>query len=370
MGSQLPSVANMDKIIAVLLFIQACSALPNYPTTQASGYGEPQQKCRQVEEVVYTEKCEDYTDKLCFTTFEEQCNDVRDQTCRATVSSSQSRKCFNVIETRCILKEDVSNEVVEAITFVQRCSKDVERVCDTIAEVDFSTSTREQCINVPSLICNTEERTVFEKTCKTETSFDCSGISASSNQNSGSSDYRSSQDGYSQDQDQFSNNAPYGQQPAQEVTCRRQQDQRCHTTPRQISSQTCQRREERVCERMTENFPQVGDRQVCRNEEKRNCRLEKRTQPKQVKKFTYTKVCRPMTKRICENVDQRTLVPSCVPTTRKECQSRPNERCEDIPKRNCFKVPSTVVREQCESVDNFSSGSSQNFQDGNTASYQ
>ena len=117
----------MDKIIAVLLFVQACSAMPNTyeaVTQAAAGYGQQQQKCRQVEEVVYTEKCEDYTDKICFTTFEEQCNDVRDQTCRATVSSTQNRKCFNVTETRCNLREDVSNEVVEAITFVQRCSKD------------------------------------------------------------------------------------------------------------------------------------------------------------------------------------------------------------------------------------------------------
>ena len=151
------------------------------------------------------------------------------------------------------------------------------------------------------------------------------------------------------------------------MSCRRQQDQKCHTTPRQVSSQSCQRKEERVCEQMTENFPQVGDRQVCRNEETRNCRLERRTQPKQVQKFTYTKVCRPLTKRVCENVDQKTLVPSCVPTTRKECSSRPNERCEDIPKRNCFKVPSTVVREQCDTV---SSGSQQNFQNANTATYQ
>ena len=102
-----------------------------------------------------------------------------------------------------------------------------ERICDTIAEVDFSSSTREQCINVPSLVCNTEERTVFEKTCKTETTFDCSGItaSASNSQSSGSgfvsassasasSDYRSSQTGYAQDQEQFSTNPPaYSQNP-------------------------------------------------------------------------------------------------------------------------------------------------------------
>ena len=100
-----------------------------------------------------------------------------------------------------------------------------ERICDTIAEVDFSSSTREQCINVPSLVCNTEERTVFEKTCKTETTFDCSGItaSASTSQSSGfvssssgsaSSDYGSSQSGYAQDQEQFSTNPPaYSQNP-------------------------------------------------------------------------------------------------------------------------------------------------------------
>ena len=125
----------MDKIIAILLLVHACSALPNYPApvpsypapAPSNGYGAST-SCRQVEDVSYSEKCEDYTDSMCTTSFNEICDDVRDQTCRATVSSSQSRKCFNVTETVCTLNEEVSFDIIEAVSTVQKCSRNTGKL--------------------------------------------------------------------------------------------------------------------------------------------------------------------------------------------------------------------------------------------------
>ena len=75
-----------------------------------------------------------------------------------------------------------------------------------------------------------------------------------------------------------------------EVECKKHQEKRCTTTPRTVESQSCETREEKVCDRITERIPKPVDKPHCRNEEKKVCRVEKKTQPKQVKKYAYTQV--------------------------------------------------------------------------------
>merc|ERR1712243_418846 len=77
---------------------------------------------------------------------------------------------------------------------------------------------------------------------------------------------------------------------------------------------------------------------------KKVCELEQRSQPKQVKKYVYTKQCRPVPKTVCDNASQMTLVPSCVPASRKECTYHPEERCENVPKQHCYQIPYQVKR--------------------------
>merc|ERR1712133_339807 len=70
--------------------------------------------------------------------------------------------------------------------------------------------------------------------------------------------------------------------------------------------------EQEVCEKLTERVPVPKEKQVCHDEKKKACELEQRSQPKQVKKYVYTKQCRPVPKTVCDNADQMSLVPSCV----------------------------------------------------------
>ena len=140
---------------------------------------------------------------------------------------------------------------------------------------------------------------------------------------------------------------------APQQSCQRRQETKCYTTPRQVSTQSCKRSEEKVCEKLSVRIPFPEERQVCHNEEKKVCELEQKTQPKQIKKYVYNKACRSVPKRVCENSDVKTLVPSCVPTTRKMCRSTPSEKCEDQPKQQCFKIPSIVRKEKCDTSDSY-----------------
>ena len=49
-----------------------------------------------------------------------------------------------------------------------------ERVCDTLVDLEEDKTQRDECINVPSLVCTTEERTVFEKVIFLKMKFSCS----------------------------------------------------------------------------------------------------------------------------------------------------------------------------------------------------
>jgi hypothetical protein len=86
------------------------------------GYGAKVQ-CTPYFDTVFTEQCEDYSDRVCRTNHKEDCRDIPDKNCRAVVSSRQVRKCFNVTELVCKLREDVKYEVVQVGFTVQKCHK-------------------------------------------------------------------------------------------------------------------------------------------------------------------------------------------------------------------------------------------------------
>merc|ERR1712112_772055 len=132
-----------------------------------------------------------------------------------------------------------------------------------------------------------------------------------------------------------------------EYKCKRNYETKCYTTPRAVSIEYCEDREEKVCEKLTEKVPVPSEKQNCHDENKKVCELEQRSQPKQVKKYVYTKECRPVSKTVCDNADQKQLKLSCVPSERKECTYHPEERCESVPKEHCYQIPYQVKKMEC-----------------------
>merc|ERR1719167_1435343 len=125
----------------------------------------------------------------------------------------------------------------------------------------------------------------------------------------GSDGYGSaSSDGY--DSSGYDSSDIYGgSDSAPQYKCKKTPETKCYTTPRTVSSEYCEDREEEVCEKLTERVPVPKEKQVCHDEKKKVCELEQRSQPKQVKKYVYTKQCRPVPKTVCDTADQMSLVP-------------------------------------------------------------
>merc|ERR1712066_740408 len=285
------------------------------------GYGG-KQDCPYGQEretkTVFKEFCEAYTDRVCRTTHEESCTDVPDKNCRAVVTNQQNRKCFDVTELVCKLREDVKYETVQVGFTVQKCHKVQERVCDTVFDVSHSTKENHQCIRVNNPFCTFEETTIVDKTCRTQTKFDCPSEVHDSYGMGGGSGYGDDSTGYGKG-GYGDDSTGYGKGGIEQPQCKRSQSTKCYDTPRTVSVPKCSKKSEKVCESMPQRVPTVGERQHCHNEDKKVCELEERTQPKQVKKYVYTKQCRKVPRKVCENADNKSLVPSCVSSMRKEC---------------------------------------------------
>merc|ERR1712126_468301 len=187
------------------------------------------QKCYPTYETKYKEQCESYDEKVCRTSHKEQCKDVAGKKCKAIHTSKQERKCFDVNELLCSLKENVQYEEIPAVFTVQKCHKMKERVCDTVYETELTEKVDYKCITIVNPYCAKKDRTVYDKTCRTMVNFDCKaqggnsyGASSSGNGDAG---------GYGE-----SNYEP-------EYKCQKSHETKCYTTPRTVSSDYCEDRE-------------------------------------------------------------------------------------------------------------------------------
>jgi len=107
------------------------------------------------------------------TQLKERCEDVMGKKCKAIKSSKHERKCYDVTELLCSLKENVQYEEIPAVFTVQKCHNVKERVCDTVYETEITERDDFKCVNVINPYCAVKEHTVYDKTCRNLVLFDC-----------------------------------------------------------------------------------------------------------------------------------------------------------------------------------------------------
>lgn len=310
---------------------------------------QSQTRCYPYYENHPIDKCENYTEKICRTSHKERCTDVPDKNCKAIVSSGQIRKCFNVTEIICSLKEDIKYEVIQVPYAIQKCHKVPQKVCDIVYETVLKTKEANPCLRVENPRCVNKNYPVYDRTCKSTTYFDCDtyyyGQGASIVP---SKDFGSSSDGYGQSNHESTSSSGSNYGGYEQTYCRKQPDTKCYQTPRSVTQQRCYHKPEKVCEKLSLRIPSIKSKQNCHTEYKKVCALEEHAEPKQVKKYVYQKTCRKVPRSICENTDVKKLVPSCVKTTRKSCNYKPVQKCESIPRKYCYKIYKKVRKDKCE----------------------
>ena len=119
----------MVSSIALLLLLQVLAASAQYSTTArppmpptdlygkqanidydhgkvVNDYSREQPRCTMVDKVEYKDVCEPYTERVCVTQPEEECKPVPFRNCTGVIETKQDRRCFDVTELICGLKEE------------------------------------------------------------------------------------------------------------------------------------------------------------------------------------------------------------------------------------------------------------------------
>ena len=143
-----------------------------------------------------------------------------------------------------------------------------ERVCDTVYETDSTNRNDFQCIKVRNSVCSNVDQTLYDKTCRTTTKFECN--------------YNNYGYGSGGDAGAGAVAAGYGAVEEPKDYCKRTQSTQCYNTPRVVNNQVCVPQETEVCQTVINTVPIAKEKHVCRNDEKKVCELEQRAQPKQV----------------------------------------------------------------------------------------
>jgi len=323
----------MAMILVIFCFLSCVPFLVLGPPLQVStpspGYGQTNvgglvvnkgPVCRKFEKVIFTNKCEPYTERTCRTRNEEECNPQLYKSCIGGLNTDVESACFNETELICNLVETVHHETVMETYHVHRCITGVEPVCDTTYDIDISIKEDYQCCNVETSKCSMQEKTINDVKCTDTVVFDCTREKGGYGQNS--------------------------------VVCKGTPKKDCQDIPRKIKVEDCKPVIQRYCKPVSNRFPFLVEKKKCHIEPKEICELEKKTRPQKVKKYSYKKECKEQPKEICHQWEKKSIQPLCEWQERRSCVwKQKREECSEVTKNHCSKVPEVVVEEVCGMVD-------------------
>merc|ERR1719283_422001 len=305
--------------------------------------------CRTYYDYVYDKKCKDYKDKVCYTTYSEYCDDIPKENCKAVMKKNEVRKCYNVEELLCGLVETVKYEIVQAKHTIQKCYPVKERVCDTVYESQLNQVDDYQCVNLKTYYCNKKDKTLYDKTCRHITKYDCK-YDSYDKKGYGSEEYEKSEyettDKYAVDSygktegygetGSYGKNEGYGETEGygktdysyKEPNCTYKTEVKCYETPRTVTTLDCYDKYEKECKKMPEQKPYPVEKQACHDDEKKVCEQKEISEPKQVKKYVYKKECKKVPRATNTDRTHQSPIPHPRPTLRQSptLHQRPQPR--------------------------------------------
>jgi len=284
-------------------------------------YSREQPRCTMVDKVEYKDVCEPYTERVCVTQPEEECKPVPFRNCTGVIETKQDRRCFDVTELICGLKEEVQFDTIVEEFQVQLCTVMKERLCDTSYVITQNSRDDFQCTDLETTVCQDKMATIMDVTCKDTFDFDCKKKKAA----------ELGMEGY-----------------GMFTSCEKIPRRRCYETPRQVRTEVCQPDHSRFCQKVTNEHPEPEQRQNCHFEPKKVCELQRRTRNKKAKRYSYSQDCRPVARNICETCEVKEVVPRCEQESRLKCSYMAKEKCTEKAEQYCYKQEVKTQVEVCD----------------------
>lgn len=275
--------------------------------------------CHKVDKVILKEKCEPYTQTTCTTESRKECKPTLVKNCTGVIDTNMESLCINVMEHVCSLIENVHYEMVEETYQVENCSPGQENVCDTSYAIDKLTKEEYQCCNVEILDCFKEFKNINDVTCTDTVEFDCIREKSPRNDD----------------------------QVQTQVVCKRTPTQNCYNISKKVQVEVCKTDVRRYCEKFSNVILFPVEKYHCHDEPKKICKLETKTRPKKIEKYSYVKDCKEVSRELCPQYEKKSLKPVCENQEVLTCVYKPVEDCKDEYKHHCYKEEEVVVEEVC-----------------------
>jgi len=275
--------------------------------SEGNGYGRRPVRCHEVERVRFEDKCVDYEEKTCYTQNEENCVYKPFQNCSGVIETKVQRKCFDVKELICGLKESVDYFTLQEDYQVQLCAVVKDRVCDTTFDIEVNSKDDFQCADLEYQQCEDIDVVLKDVTCKKGIDFQCRKL-------------KREQGGY-----------------GMQTICDKIPTESCYDTPRTVRTEMCKPKSQQYCQKFNNPLPQTVEKQNCHFDPKKICELQPRTRPRKAKKYDYSHDCTPIPRQICDQVETKRLVPRCSTEQRLECKYEPQMKCTTEIKQFCYK---------------------------------
>jgi len=284
--------------------------------------------CHTEQRVHFEDKCENYTETICYTNHKETCQQDWLKNCTGIIQTKVERKCFNVLELVCSLREDILYQTLKETYQIQRCFVAKDRVCDTIYAMDTENQDDYQCIEVETPNCFMESKIINDVICTDSVDFTCKNMMPSV--------YDSV----------FIPNKETS--PATQVVCERRPTKQCYAVPRMVNVETCETDIHKYCEKFTNTVPVPYEQQNCHFSPRKICEIQDRKRIRKGKKFVYSTDCDEVPREICDTVETRVIEPVCSWEKRHKCSYEPEEHCADESKQHCYIDEKVVLEKVCD----------------------
>merc|ERR1712035_108263 len=86
----------------------------------------------------------------------------------------------------------------------------------------------------------------------------------------------------------------------------------------------------------------------CHKKPVKKCKTETKMVSKPVKKFSYTKQCKPVPRELCDKVLKQKLRPVCHEVSGQKCHYKPEKHCNEEKRHHCYKKEKVVFETVCQ----------------------
>ena len=230
-------------------------------------------------------------------------------------------------------------------------------------KLDHSTTDDHLCVDVPRYTCRTEQKTLYEKSCKTSYRFDCRFPNDGSGYGNGMLNHLYVVNRYKY-QPGIPSNWNMNENPAMgrglaygreldgnddwKKHCRKIPKRECQTIPRTRHYQVCEQIKEQKCQKVTNQNPKPVEEQRCKFVEQDKCEVTEQMEPRKINIPWYTPDCKDVQKEICGSVGTTELEVKCSTDVRPVCTFHPTpEKCTKTPRKYCYQAPYQVKTTDC-----------------------